>query len=99
MDVLLNTMLQCLKQQTTFISGLVTLYTQFYILFVLIGSETQIITFGYITEWRYTEKNLCNLKLMLHVQQGNLYNFWSTFLFCSFLWGLRQNRVPWYSAL
>ena len=70
MDFLLNTMLQCLKQQTTFLSELVTLYTQLYIPFVLIGSETQIITFRHVTEWTYIEKNLYNLKLKLHVQQG-----------------------------
>lgn len=56
MDFLLNTMLQCLKQQTTFLSELVTLYAQLYVPCVLIGSETQIITFGYVTEWTYIEK-------------------------------------------
>jgi hypothetical protein len=70
MDFLLNTMLHCLKQQTTFLSELVTLYTQLYTPFVLIGNETQFIAFGYITEWTYMEKNLCNLKLKWHVQQG-----------------------------
>ena len=63
-------MLQCLKQQTTFLSELVILYTQLYIPFVLIGSETQFTAFGYNREWTYMEKNLCNLKLKLHVQQG-----------------------------
>ena len=50
-------MLLYLNQQTTFLSELVTLYTQLYIPLVLIGSETQIITFGWIvTEWTYIEK-------------------------------------------
>ena len=53
---LLNTILQCLKQETTFLSELVTMYTQFDIPFVLIGSETQITTFGYVTEWTHRKK-------------------------------------------
>jgi hypothetical protein len=39
-------MLQCLNQKTTTLSELLTLCTQHYISLVLIGSETQIITFG-----------------------------------------------------